>query len=235
MTQHVLLNNVEHAGLRVAVGHGAEWGDDVMSALTFPAEFRDIQAHYPIVFARDGEGDFQPLALLGLERGRNLFLHERHWDAPYVPLSMRRQPFLIGRDGQNLMLHVDLDHPRVNAAGGQPVFREHGGTTELLEEARSVLLALHDGVAATPAFVQALLKHQLLESFALDIRLDGGGDSRLAGFHTIHEERLRELDGDALAELSRAGYLQPIYMVLASMVQLRGLIARCNRHHAERG
>ena len=55
MSQHVLLNNVEHRTLRVHAGHGAAFGDAVMRALTFPAEFRDVQAHYPIVFARDGD------------------------------------------------------------------------------------------------------------------------------------------------------------------------------------
>ena len=44
MSQHVLLNNVEHRALRVHAGHGAALGDAVMRALTFPAEFRDVQA-----------------------------------------------------------------------------------------------------------------------------------------------------------------------------------------------
>ena len=42
--------------LRVCAGHGARLGDAVMGALTFPGEFRSVQAHYPIVFRREPAG-----------------------------------------------------------------------------------------------------------------------------------------------------------------------------------
>ena len=79
------------------------------------------------------------------------------------------------------------------------------------------------------AFVDALQRHQLLESFVLDIRLDDGSDNRLAGFHTIDEARLQALDGTALERLSRDGHLLPVYMVLASLSRFRDLIERMNR------
>ena len=234
MSQHVLLNNVEHRTLRVRAGHGAALGDAVMRALTFPAEFRDVQAHYPIVFARDGEGRFVPLALFGLQEGENLFLDDTRWDATYVPLSVRRQPFLVGVSGEERLLHVDLAHPRVRLDGGEALFHDHGVATEYLERVKSVLLALHDGVIATPAFVDALLQHELLESFVLDVTLDDGSQNRLAGFHMIDEARLQALPGDVLAHLARGGHLLPIYMVLASMSRFRDLIERTNRRRAAR-
>lgn len=232
MSQHVLLNNVEHRTLRVHAGHGAALGDAVMRALTFPAEFRDVQAHYPIVFARDGEGRFVPLALLGLEEGENLFLDGTRWDATYVPLSIRRQPFLVGVSGEERLLHVDLQHPRVTLDGGERLFHEHGVATDYLERIKSVLLALHDGVVGTPAFIDALVEQQLLESFVLDVKLDDGSHNRLAGFHTIDEARLQALPGAALERLAREGHLLPIYMVLASLSRFRDLIERINRRRA---
>ncbi len=232
MSQHVLLNNVEHRTLRVHAGHGAALGDAVMRALTFPAEFRDVQAHYPIVFARDGEGRFAPLALLGLEEGQNLFLDGTRWDATYVPLSIRRQPFLVGVSGEERLLHVDLQHPRVTADGGEMLFHEHGVATDYLERVKSVLLALHDGVVGTPAFIDALVQHELLESFVLDVKLDDGSHNRLAGFHTIDEARLQALPGAVLEHLAREGHLLPIYMVLASLSRFRDLIERINRRRA---
>lgn len=234
MAQHVLLNNVEHRDLRVCTGHGARLGDAVMGALTFPGEFRSVQAHYPIVFRREPAGGVLPLALFGLEQGCNLFLDGDRWDAGYVPLSMQRHPFLIGIADGDQLVHMDMDHPRVRSAGDNdtPLFDAQGAASPHLEVARSVLLALHDGMAETPAFVDALERLDLLEPFFLDVQLDDGSLNRLAGFHTINEERLGALDGAALERLARDGHLLPAYMVLASASRFRDLIDRLNRRRA---
>ena len=230
MSQHALLNNVDHKDLRIQAGHGARFGDAVQCALTFPAEFRALQAHYPIVFRQSDDGaTFEPLALFGLEQGENLFLADGGWEATYIPLSVQRQPFLIGVDGDELMVHVDLANPRCSTTAGEPVFLPHGGTTEFLERANATLLALHQGVQAAPVFIAALVALELLESFVVDVELDDGTHGRLAGFYTIDEDRLAALGGDVLARLHRAGYLQAIFMAVASLAQLRALIERKNR------
>lgn len=231
MAQHVLLNNIDHARLRVVAARGAAYGDAVMHAATFPAEMRNVQACYPIVFQKTADGAFQPLALFGFTPGQNLFLDGDRWGAPYIPLAIERQPFLIGRDGEALVMHVDLDSPRIGNDAGEPLFLPHGGTSEFLERMNSVLRALHEGLQATPAFIDALLAHDLLESFVLDIQLDNGSEHRLAGFYTIHEERLRALDGAALERLHRHGHLEPIYMAVASLAHFRDLIDRANRRN----
>ena len=233
MAHAVLLNNVDHRDLRVETRRGSDLGDATMLAPTFPAEFRSLQAHYPIVFRKTAEGGFQPVALFGFEEGQNLFLDGGCWDAGYVPIAIERQPFLIGVQGDELLVQVDLDHPRVSRDRGEPVFLAHGGTTEFLERMNSVLLALYEGLQGVPAFVSALLEHGLLESFTLDVELDDGSRNRLAGFYTINEERLSMLDGAALHKLQQAGYLQPIYMAVASISNFRGLIERRNRRDAD--
>ncbi|HMN44355.1 MAG TPA: SapC family protein [Povalibacter sp.] len=227
MPKNVLLNNIEHKDLRIVTTRSAQYGDDVMAAQTFPAEFRSVQAHYPIVFSKTPEGRFQPWALFGFKQGQNLFLSNDGWDATYVPLMVERQPFLIGagRDGE-LLVHVDLEHPRVSRTEGEAVFREHGGTTDYLERINSTLLTLHEGIATTGPFVDALLEHNLLESFVFDIQLADGSQNRLSGFYTVHEERLQNLDGAALERLHKAGYLQAIFLVIASLSNFRALIER---------
>ncbi|MBB6095796.1 hypothetical protein HNQ60_004687 [Povalibacter uvarum] len=227
MPKNVLLNNIEHKDLHIVTARGAQYGDDVMFALTFPAEFRSIQAHYPIVFSKGPDGKFQPLALFGFKQNQNLFLSNDSWDATYVPLMVERQPFLIG-SGPNgeLLVHVDLDHPRVSRTQGEAVFREHGGTTDYLERINSTLMTLHQGIAATAPFVDALIEHNLLESFVFDIQLADGSQNRLSGFYTVHEDRLRNLDGAALERLHKTGYLQAIFMVIASLSNFRALIER---------
>lgn len=238
MPRPVLLDNNNHADLRVHTGHSAALGSQLMHALALPDEFRSLQAHYPIVFQKTADGtQFQPVALFGLQEGENLFLDPRSptgWDAHTVPLSIERQPFLIGTDGEQLLVHIDLDSPRIvnEKAGdgaGQPLFLPHGGQTDYLERITSVLLALHEGVARSQALSAALLAHQLLESFVFDVELNDGSQGRLSGFYTINEERLEALPGAALEALNRDGLLLPIYMALASLARLRDLVERRNR------
>ena len=150
MVKPVLLNNVDHEDLRVVTTRSAEFGDNVMFALTYPGEFRNLQSSYPIVFRKDTDtGEFQPIALFGFEEQENLFLDDDGWDAVYIPLSVERQPFLIGFQGppagggeRELVIHVDMDSPRISDTDGERVFLEHGGLTEYLQRVNSVLRAI---------------------------------------------------------------------------------------------
>lgn len=243
MSRTVLLNNVEHHDLRVIAARGARYGDDEMLAPTFFREFRDLQAHYPVVFQKTAGGSFRSVALLGLRPGENLFLERdgagpdaagERWEAHYLPVAIERLPFLIGIADEEPMVHIDLDHPRVVRGGahGEALFLEHGGTSAFLERATWLLRALHEGLREDAGFIAALLRHRLLEPFALDIRLDERTQHRLSGFHTIDERALRRLDGAALHELAQAGHLEAAYMALASMSRLRELIERLSRRHA---
>jgi len=231
MTNNVMLNNVDHANLRVITQRGAQYGDNVMTCPTFPAEFRDVQAHYPIVFRQteDGHG-YEPHVLLGFQEKENLYLTPQGWDAGYIPMAMERLPFLIGRSGEQLNIHIDLDSPRVSRTEGEALFLAYGGITPYLENVNSMLLAIHEGLQGLQPFIAALREHNLLESFVADIELEDGSQNRLYGFHTINEEQLMRLPGSVLESLSRAGHLQAIYMVVASLSNFRGLIERKQRH-----
>ncbi len=52
MSKNVLLNSVEHRDLKVITTRGAHYGDAVWFTVTFPKEFRTVQAHYPIFFTK---------------------------------------------------------------------------------------------------------------------------------------------------------------------------------------
>lgn len=229
MTQHVLLNNIEHRALRVITTRSARYGDDVMASPTFPPEFRHVQAHYPIVFARTQEGAFTPLALYGFREKQNLYLDGDRWDAMYVPLMVERIPFLIGTQGPGKVVHIDMESPRVSQTEGEKLFVEDGANTAYMDRVTSMLAAIDEGHTLTAPFIEALNQHDLLESFALDIEYRDGTRQRFVGFHAIQEERLSKLGAEALGALHQRGFLQPIYMVLASFSNFRGLIERASK------
>ncbi|GGQ17138.1 SapC family protein [Shewanella litoralis] len=233
MSQHVLLNSIDHKDLKVNTSRSAALGDNLWFSVTFPQEFRSIQAHYPIFFHKDAAtGQFYSVALFGFAQNENLFLTDSGWNASYVPLSVRRQPFLIGQqtvreDGierQQRVIHVDLDHPRVSQTEGEALFLPYGGNTPLLDEVGEMLEIIHHGLIDSQRFIDALIEHELLESFTLDIELDNGKKHQMIGFYTINENTLATLSADTLATLHQQGYLQAIYMALASQSKVRDLL-----------
>ncbi|RBP48729.1 SapC family protein [Arenicella xantha] len=237
MTNYVLLNQAEHAKLRVITDRSAEYGDAVNFVMTFPFEFRNIQACYPIFFQKDpNTGMVYPVALLGFEQRENLFLTESGWNASYLPLMIKRQPFLIGFQAdasdpakRNAMVSIDIDNPRVNEENGEVLFLEHGGTSEFLQEATQSLELIHQAHQHSEKFVNKLIELELLEAFTLDIKLNNGVENQLMGYYTINEEKLQALTGDILGELSQAGFLQPIFMILASHARIATLVDLKNK------
>lgn len=243
MARFELLNNVDHKDLRIIQTRSAELGDNVWYTPTFPHEFRNLQRHYPIVFTKNTEtGYFQAVALLGFEKGENLFLGEDGWDAGYIPLSIMRQPFLIGLQEQagggtaepEPVISIDMASPRVSRAEGEPIFLEHGGNTEYLERVKSILHLIQKGYERNQPFADMLLGMDLLESFVLDVQLDDGSEHRMSGFYTINEESLKGLTGDDLVILNNNGFLEPVFMAIASTSHLAELVERKNRLNARR-
>ena len=232
MSKYALLNNVDHKDTRIITERSARYGDSVMFSMIFPFEFRSVQAHYPILFHRDPRGELYPVALFGFEAGENLFLDDAGWHARYVPAMIRRQPFLIGFEGgpaqgegeRRRMLSLDAEHPRVNKERGEALFQPLGGRTPFLEEMATLLETLYQGGDLNTRFVLALQDLGLIEHVTFDIMLANGTRHQLLGFFAIDEEKVRGLSGDALGELSRSGFLMPLFMMLASTTNVRTLV-----------
>lgn len=231
MTNYALLNNVDHAEIKIITERSARYGDDIMQAVVFPFEFRNIQACYPILFQQDSAGGFYPLALFGFQDRENLFLDESGWQAPYIPAVVRREPFLIGfQDSKTQgeterarVLSIDMDHPRVNREHGEPLFQPLGGRTPFLEKTADLLETIYAGIEHNRSFIGALQELDLLEAMTLEIELKDGSRNQLIGFHCLAEEKVQALSAEVLGELNERGYLMSLFMVLASMGNLQRL------------
>ena len=238
MASHVLLDNVTHKDLRVIRDYAKVPGYDVNVARVFPSEFVQLQAEYPLFFIRNKEeGGFEPIALLGFSDKENLYLDDNGWDAGYVPLSIERQPFLIGFQEQVVggvptrspVVHIDLDHPSINETEGERVFLPHGGESPLLERMSSVLMTIHEGYEASKSLSEMLVGLELIESLSLGVELRDGSQESLKGLYTINEDKLQGLNASALEALHRKGHLRDVYMMLASLPNVSRLIERKNR------
>jgi hypothetical protein len=222
----VLLNNVDHRDLRVAVGHHARYGDAINQTRVFPAEFEELQRDYAILLRRDDQGQFLATVLLGLDPDENLFLSGEQWDARYVPATRARGPFSIGIDDHGEpMIHVEPDHPRVQPAG-EPVFREHGGNSALLDHVSAMLQRIYTGLECEQALYAALDDAGLLAPATLQLEFGEGRRYNLPDHWTVDADRLAALDGDVLARLHRDDHLRPAIWIASSLGNIRYLLDR---------
>lgn len=238
MVNHVLLDNVTHKNLRIRTALGKGCGYDVNVVRVFPSEFAQLQREYPLFFVKNAEsGHFETIALLGFSERENLYLTGTGWDAQYVPLAVQRQPFLIGFQEQIVdglprqvpVVHLDLDHPSVGNGEGEPVFLPHGGESPYLQRISSILATIRQGHETSRSLSQLLVGLELIESIAVDVEFDDGSKQVLAGLYSINEDAFRGLSANGLKELHDKGHLRDIYMLLASLLNVRHLIERKNR------
>lgn len=234
MANVVLLDNIEHGNLRVKGERGDAFGDHINQVLVFPNEFRALQREYPIVFRRDASGEFQSVALLGLERDENLFLSDGAWQADYMPAVQARGPFSIelrksaagGPEEAAPVIRIDLDNPAVGSEEGHPLFLPQGGYSPYLEGIMEVLKTLHTGVDFSRAFFAALQELELIEPATLEIKISDSQQYSVPDVFSIDEQRFQGLQGNDLEKLQHAGLLAPCIWVMSSLDNIRSLVER---------
>ncbi|GLR71418.1 SapC family protein [Agaribacter marinus] len=233
MPNHQLLNNVTHHNIKIMTDYASDYGDNIGTVMTFPTEFGDIQKEYPIFFRKHPETEtFQAVAMLGLFQDDNLFLQNNQWLASYIPAAITRGPFAIGFQDQTAeggaekapVIHIDVDHPRVNKDKGHSVFLEHGGNSPYLEHISNIFTHMMDGMAMGEAMINAFNTLDLFEAVELEVTLHGNQQHRLHGNYTISETKLDALSPNDLQKLHKAGFLQCAYLARASMSNVQKLV-----------
>jgi hypothetical protein len=241
MANTVLLDNINHRDLRVITRHSAGFGDSVNQVQTFPTEFGDIQREYPIFFRKDPQtGEFQAVALLGMDKNENLFLDETGWRASYIPAVLARGPFSIGlrlqevngESGREPMVHIDLDDPRVSRTEGEALFLPHGGNSPYLERISAVLRCLYEGMIAGKQMFAVFQEMDLIEPVKVEFKLSDTEQYTASHYYTINQDKLARLGGDQLEKLNRTGFLRGAFLVLTSLANVPRLIDLKNRRRA---
>ncbi|XOV78954.1 MAG: SapC family protein [Aestuariibacter sp.] len=235
MANHQLLDNITHKDTRVITAHHPKFGDNQSYTRIVMDELKQAQSTYPLFFRKNAEtGQFEIIAMFGLGDSENLFLDENGWHAHYIPLTIQRRPFLIGfqtdnSGNENPVVHIDMDSPRVSDTDGEALFLAQGGQSPYLQHISSVLNTIHEGTKKTQPFVNMLQAHQLIEPVSLKITLKDGNTIEVGGLYTINEELVQDLRGDVIIELHEQGYMEAIYMMLASLQNVTRIIELKNK------
>jgi hypothetical protein len=225
VTNIVPLNVQTHRSLRVHAVAAARYGDNQRFVQVIVSEFPQLVVHYPILLSKDAAtGAFYCGAMLGFEEGENLFLKPGEGHEGYRPLNLQRVPFYAyGSD-----LAIDLDHPRVTATEGQPLFDEQGDPTRYLQSIVATFRELQPGIETTKQFIQTLMQLRLVEPVDFDMEFSDGSARTVTGLYTISQDALRDLPDATVLELFRSGCLKLIDLMVASLKQVPVLAQRKN-------
>lgn len=206
-------------------------------------EFVDLSREYPVVFVRAKPAqpdstalEVAPMAVLGLQRGENLYLRENGaWAASYVPASLRAYPFALVRteEANNYVVCFDKAWSGFSEQEGQRLFDDAGEPSEFMKGVQGYLEQLDAEMQRTRLFCQKLVELELLQDMRFDAQLGNGQSLGVDGFMAVNEQKLAELPEATVVELHRNGILGLIYAHMASMGMMRRLVERRATAHGQ--
>jgi len=226
----VLLRFQEHAGYGFRKGGDLRFTAGATAIPLTLSEFAAAGRQYPIVFSSDDLA--APLAVTGLNAGRNLFVSpEGTWrEGYYIPAYVRRYPFISVEieAGGPKMLGVDSASEFISttaaADDADPFFDAQGGPTERTRGAMAFCEAYAIEHDRTRAFSQALLDHNLLVAKTAEVTYADAGKAVVTGFRVIDDEAFAALPEKTVLEFHAKGWLASIILHQASRLGWGGLV-----------
>ncbi|HEY1415452.1 MAG TPA: SapC family protein [Caulobacteraceae bacterium] len=187
-------------------------------------EFPQTAISSPIIFAGERR---QPLAVVGVNQGENLFLKEDGYFLPgyYVPAYVRRYPFVLASDEkrESLVICIDRDAPMVGDLPDLALFDAAGQPTDYTKSCVEFCNSFEVEVRRTESFVKLLTELDLFETRTATYTPMGpdnqptGPAQMVAEFFAISEEKLKALPDDKLRQMVDTGALAQVYAHLTSL------------------
>ena len=226
------LNKRDHAGWKSKLLPNADFLKGQHAIPVTVDEFADCQRHFPIVFS-SGDNPV-PLALMGLNENVNVFVDDQGQisEPVYMPAYVRRYPYMLAKlqpDTDELSLCFD---PSVNVIGqqeeGTPLFDANGDPSDYTKGVLEFCQKFEEAGQRTGAFVEELKKAELLIDGEIAITQNDNPDKPYIyrGFQMVDENKLRDLPGAKLEEISKNGILPLLYAHLFSMGLMRVIFAK---------
>ena len=175
----------------------------------------------PVVFVKDPNSEnFHSVAMLGTEKGSNLFVHEGKWQVHCLPMNIQRYPFDVRPDGEKLGVFFD-EKSALITDDGEPVFPPEGEPSPFLENRQQLLSELANSEMATQRFIKKLVELDL-------VNYTNGEKRNITGMFSVSEKRLQDLTEEQVVDLHKSGFLGAAYAVLMSLGQLNRLVHLSN-------
>lgn len=215
-----------HKELKVKPIDNFNFAKNVNIATIMVHEFSKVSAIYPILFLEDkANGNFKPVALLGLKEGENLFVKKGKWEASYIPAIIRRYPFALSKteEDDKYLICVDEESDFISKKEGEPLFNEDGTTGEVVEKIKTYLAELQQMEKFTNDFCKAIKDYNLFTPLNINIK-SKNEERNINGAFMISEEKLNKLSNAKFLDLRKKQYIPAIYAHLLSLSQIERLV-----------
>ena len=209
-----------------------EYVSHLNSVPILATEISFAAAEFPVIFSPTNvEGEYIPLAVMGLKEGQNLLLNEKNMlTTRYVPAFIRRYPFVLGgaQGAEVMAVCIDEGSKSVIQDGskGQRLFKEDGTNSDYLNEVIEFQKDYQSRTEMTRTFCKKLHELGLLEPMAANISIKAKEEIKLnlGGFFVVKRENLKAIsDADALDLFKKDG-LELIYSHMNSLANFNRLI-----------
>lgn len=222
------LNRDLHSNLRLnkkenPFGFAAKTNSVLLSA----SEFAEASRDFPIVFVGAEKGSFSAAALVGLRDNENLFVTaDGYWDQhSYVPAFVRRYPFVLAEDGDQLTVCIDETYEGFSEKDGILLFEKNAEESRFLKEVLGFLQSFHVDMQRTKLLGDKLAELGLLVPKTIALQ-EKDGKQMLDGLWVVDEKKLAALSDADIVELHRNGYLAAIHAHLFSLNNINRLAQR---------
>jgi len=239
MTQLVAVDNKNHLNTRVDLSKVAQHGAALHLVPVVLSEFIHLAVQYPIVLTKNGNtGQFVFSAMLGFEKGENLFWQQEQWQGLYVPLQIRRQPFFIEasihqnnneQHNNELTVCLNTESPALSNLVGEALFEVDGQESAYFRDVKANLSLLIMGEKENELLLKSLTSMELIQPISLDITFANQSSTKLTGLYTIDQDKLGSLTNDQVISLYHTGLLPSIYAMVTSLGQVHALIDLKNK------
>lgn len=194
------------------------------------SEFTAACRDYPLAFVSGDSGrTFNPIAVLGVAPGENLFLRDGQWEgSAYLPAYLRRYPFCMSRITLNAIEQADrmiCIEKAFLSDDGERMFDESGAPLPRWQAIEKLLREYEADIEKAREMCAILADYSLLQPVTLQASLKSGAMS-FGGMYRVEEKRLEYLNAAQHKNLLRKGVMGRIYAHLLSLENFARLIAR---------
>ena len=210
---------------------------DTTVVLIAGIEFAEASRDYPIVFIRGQDQQLQPVVLLGVREGENLYVDEAgKWTTAYVPAFVRRYPFVLaeGATPDQLVVCIDEKCAALNSESGELLIDANGQPQSLMNDVLQFLQNFQQEFARSEALVKQLDQLGLFVQQGVRFDTASGETFQLSDFHMIDEAKFNQIADSAVLDLFRSGALGLAYLHLASMGNMNKLLNLVNARTGEK-